>query len=314
MAYNLTGAADFVAGNGEALLQNIVLGSKSFDVLRVEEGIKNSEKRPDILDDSTVLQVGDYTDINRFNGGVKVNDVTISVSEMFLSEKYNARTLASKVTQLAMRAGANPDDLPYEDFILGLKRDVLRNQIEKALWTANTATTANPTYLKTFDGFVTKALAATDAIKTGVAAADLTAANAIASVNKIVDLVKVNFPAFLDVETRLFMSPANFITYFQALYGLQGTINTLSMNTGVMPTEVNIPGTNIIATAIPGLAGNVNMIWTRPENLIIGTDLVSDEDRIGFEWHSLIKSYELFANFKIGAQIARTNELIVTKA
>lgn len=307
MAFDLNGAADYAKSNGKIILTDLVLAGQSMDILPIQEGIKSSEKLIDFSDSGTVLQSGDYT-ASAYNGGVKLTDKSINVVELHVKEKYSRRDLNAKIAQMAMRAGSSPQDMPFQDVLTGLKSTSIAAANEALLWRGDTSATGN---LKYFNGFLTQALAAADTIETGSAAVALTADNAIAEVEKIVEVAHVEFPVWIDNTHRLFMSPKQFSTYYRAVNKLSGQVDKMT-NTPSVVKEFLIPGTNCIATSIAGMQGSNELLITRPDNFVVGVDLKSEDESFNFEYLNEALHWRLFALYKLGAQIARTSEVVTT--
>ena len=56
------------------------------------------------------------------------------------------------------------------------------------------------------------------------------------------------------------------------------------------------------------------MIMTREFNLCLGTDLVSEDDTLSFEYLNEQQCWRLFGAYKLGPQIARTQEVVAAIA
>lgn len=312
MAYDVSALVDFIAADPIEVLTDIIMSGRSFSILRIEDGIKSEEKRLDIGDTSVTLQQGDYTGIAGHVGGAVLNEILLSVEETWIKEKYTSRELQKKITGLAMRQGTNPDDLALKDILMDLKGRQLNLVNEILLWQGDTGGAGN---LSLFDGFIKQIVDSADKKKTGSAAVALTSGNAITQVNLMVSTMKANYPEWVESEVMLdnYMSVSNFDTYYQAIFNLNGVINNDTIQKPVIK-DLLIPGTNVTARAMSGIEGTHEMILTRPDNLIINTDLVSETDQIEFEYHKLVRWFELFVLYKLGAKVARTRECILMAA
>lgn len=309
MAFNVTNLLDYVKGNPEVVLQDVILEGKSFDLLRVEEGIKSSMKVLEHTDSTINFQTGDYSGYDGFDGDDTLKDVTVAVTEFHVKKKYVRSQIEKSIVQVAMKMGSDPEDIPaaVAEAIMYLNGRAMVYQNEQALWRGDSVlTTGNLQY---FDGFV-KQITDGAPVTTGTAPVALTKANAVASVERMVEKAEDSFPNFTGIETHLYMSPKNFQVYFRTLYGLNGAIDRDNIN-GEPITSLRIPGTNVIAQAIPGLDGTNEMILTRPDNLIIGTDLKSETDSFEFFFNPYARHYELFALWKLGAKVIRTDECVI---
>lgn len=309
MAFKVSDMADYVQGNATTVIKDILVEGQSFSLLQVQPGVKKSAKVIDIQDDATTFRDGDNTALDRFKGGVKLLDVNINVTEMGISESYSNKKLNAKVASLALKAGSKSEDMPFQDVIMGIKGNAIVRANETKIW-RGTAGTAS------FDGLETQILASAKVKKSGAAGVALTAtkAGSIDKVNAFCDKYEAQFPNASDELSILVMSPANFSVWYRTQYSLNGVITGDTLNTGLPVKEAMVPGRNIKAIAMYGMNGSNNLIASRPENFIIGTDLQSEDDEVTFRYESLINSYVLEADYKLGTAIARPEEVLVTKA
>ena len=303
MAFDNAGLADYVQGNPNEIIKNVLYQSQSFDIIRVVEGIKRDEKVLDILPGTTTLAKGSVSEI-AVSGDTSLKDVDVHVELIGLREDYSPHKLIGKIPGLLLGDGSAPDDAALTDMVMELKGSEVVKQVEQAIWLGNSALDVT--------GIVPEASAAGDVKKTGSAPVVLTAANAMTVVNSVKDKYYSEFPNYMHEEAAMFMSPENFATWYEAKFGLAGLVNGDSLNTQELPKKVRIPGTNITIHSILGMAGNNNIVLTRAANFIIGTDL--EDDFVEFKYMDANYKYQLAMNFKLGTKIARTNEVVITKA
>ena len=315
MAYDVSGMAAFAKSNGSVLIKDLILGAQSFgqEGIRTETGIKSSDKFADFAVGNTYLQTtfGDPGAL-AYSGGSTLKDVTVSVIEMAVKERYATGLLNSKIAQMQMRAGSDPSNpLPYSDVLVELKTKDVGAKNDILLWQGTIATgNTNPNTNK-FNGWLTLALAGGSV--SGGSSAALVAGTAIATVEAIKNVAFASFPTWVNEGCFMFMSPANFGVYYRAVFGLASTIDTQTLATGKPVEKFYIPGTNVLVHSTNGLTGKNNILITRDMNLVIGTDLVSEDDSLQFEYLNESLCYRLLAVYKLGAQIARVAEVVVTK-
>lgn len=313
MGFDVSGMADFIKGDPQTILTDIIMEAQSFNgMLRIVDDIKASKKVVDITDNEVIIQGGDYTGYDGFSGDDTFKDVLVTVSELHVKKQYKKRELEAKVTGLAYKQGSNPDEVAYNDVLMNLNGQALAYNNDVAIWQGDVLLTGDTTKLH-FDGLFTQINASGDKIKTGTAAVPLTSSTAIAAVERMVNKMEDNFPNWVSSETQLFMAPRNFQKYYRALFGLSGVINADSLENAPI-TSIRVPGTNVTAIATTGLDGSNEMVLTRPNNLIVGTDLVSENDELTFIYSNDAKWYELFALYKLGAKVVRTAECIIEAA
>lgn len=316
MAYNLAGMADWAKSNGTVLIKDLILDGQTLSLngIRVETGIKSSEIFADFGAGSTYLQTtnGDPGAL-AYSGGSVLKDVTLTVKEMAVKEKYVKSTLESKIAQMQARAGSDPSNpIPYSDVLVGLKKQAVGYANDILLWQGSIASGQTNPNTNKFDGFRTLALAG--ASVSGGSSAALIPTTAIATVEAFVKIAHAAFPTWVNAGSFLYMSPIQFATYYRAVFGLGSTIDSLTLQTNTGPKQsFFVPGLNVEVLSTQGLTGVNNFIMTRDGNLFVGTDLVSEDDTLSFEYLNEAQIWRLFAAYKLGAKIARVAEVVMTK-
>jgi len=313
MAYDISGMAAYSKSEGKILIADLLLKGQSFtqEGIAVQEGIKSTDKMVDFsIDSNTFLQAtsGDPGALS-YSGGSTLLDVDISVVEVAAKERYTTNTLNAKITQMQLRAGSDPGNpLPYSDVLVDLKSRAIGTINDVALWQGNTATGNTNGNTNKFDGW--QKLIAAGAAVTGGSSAAFTAATVVATVEAFVKAAHAAFPAWVNEGSYLYMSPTQFSTYYRAVYGLASVIDNQSLNAGGPVESFYVPGTKVLVMATQGLTSQNNIYQTRFGNLVIGTDLVSEDDSLSLEYLNEAMIWRLFAIYKLGAQVARVAEVV----
>lgn len=313
MSYLTTGMADYINGEPQVVISDLVLQGDSFGIYTVQTGIKASTKVLDMHDGGVDPSNGSYVGVGGYSGSATLSDVTITVQPLFIKERYAKPTIQAKLAQMAEKKGSAPEEVVFEDLLVDLKGKNLNKWNEKALWlgaadASLSGLTGIPTY---FDGFVKQAVTDASTLKSGIAPRALTTD---ASIIEDVEAMVAKLPEEMyDIDTYLAVSPAAFAKYKRAIYKQTGTVDLNTVTEGVSK-EMKVPGTDVIAYSCAGLQGSNFMVLTRPENFVIGVDLAGEDDTIEFNYHELIRAYELFATWKLGAKIIRPEEVIINKA
>ena len=320
MGYNLQGMSDYAKSNGIVLIKDLILQAQSFsmDGIRVETGIKSTELFADfsIGSGSTVIQAtnGDAGALS-YSGGSTLKDISIHVIELAIKERYVKSTLESKIAQMQMRAGSDPSNpLPYADVLVNLKAQTVGHINDLLIWQGDTTGATN----NVIDGYLTRLKASSGATAyvaaTGVTI-PFTQTTAIASVEAFVKQGLAAFPVWILDGAYLYMSPTNFEIYFRAVYGLSSPVNTLTLELNARPIQkFMVPGTNVEVLSTNGLVANNSLVMTREFNLCLGTDLVSEDDTLSFEYLNEQQIWRLFGAYKLGTKIARTQEVVAAIA
>jgi hypothetical protein len=315
MAYDLTGMAAYAKSNGEVLISDLILKGQSFSQagIRVEQGIKSTDKFADVAIGNTYLQdnsAGDPGSLS-YSGGSTLKDISVTVKEICVKEKYIKSTLDSKIAQMQMRAGSDPSNpLPFADVLVNIKSQDIAKLNDVLLWQGDT--TLTNVNLNKFDGWLTTVTATGSTSVSGGSAAALAASTAIATVNAIMNVALTAFPVWID-GCFMYMSPANYQTFYRATFGLASVIDKNSEGVGAPVLQFYIPGTNVLCMSTHGLQGKNNIVITRDSNFVVGTDLVSEDNTVNFEYLNEAQIWRLEAIYKLGAAIARQAEVVVTK-
>ena len=310
--YNVAGMADWSKSNGNIIIADLLLDGQSFNQegIAVQDGIKSADKLVDFsIEGQTFLQkTNNDVGLLGYSGGTILLDVDIKVTELAIKERYATSSLNAKITQMQMRAGSDPSSpLAYADVLVGLKSKAVGMLNDKLLWQGNTATGYTGAY-KMFDGWLTLIK------KGGYTTGGTTGLNSGATViNKIENILAKTFtahPTYID-GCYMFMSPAQYSIYYRQLFQLNSTIDGLTINTERQPESFMIPGTNVLVQSTNGLAGVNDIVVTRDGNLVIGTDLVSEDDFLKLEYLNEQQCWRLEACYKLGSQVARVSEVVL---
>ena len=311
MAYNLAGMSDYAKSNGIVLIKDLILQAQSFsmDGIRVETGIKSNELFADFsVSGGTVIQktLGDAGAL-QYSGGSTIKDISIKVVELAIKERYVKSVLESKIAQMQMRAGSDPSNpLPYADVLVNLKAQAVGHANDLLVWQGNVSGGTN----NQVNGYIQLLKNAGEYVSGGSATA-FTQTTAISLVENFVKVALAKFPVWILDGAYLYMSPTNFEIYFRAVYGLSSPVNTLTLELNARPVQkFMVPGTNVEVLSTNGLVGSNALVMTREFNLCLGTDLVSEDDTLSFEYLNEQQCWRLFGAYKIGPQIARIAEVV----
>lgn len=320
---------EYIKENPTIDIMPLIAMGDSMSYLNLQTGVKTKQRINVITDAEAIIQTGDYTGMDNYNGGVNLAQVQIEVVGRFIKEKYTNDALEPNIMQAALKPGTNPDDMPaiLQNAILELKSKSISRKNEESLWLGNTTYTlpfpspANPAeelanakvrHILDFDGFVKQAKESADAIKTGSAPVVITPTNVIAEIQKFIDVVNVQ-EGLVDEQMTLFMNPAAFQIYVQKLGDKYVATQSIKDTMGRI---VSIPvwGTNITAKSTLGMKSDTTMICARRKNLVVGTDLLSEDDKASLQWLTEALHWRLLGLYKLGCKIYNESEIIVNKA
>lgn len=312
MSYLVSGMAEFVNGDPNVIISDLILSGDTFATYVTQTGIKHKTKVLDMGDGSVDPSNGSYVGVGGYSGSARLSDVEIQVTPLFIKEQYSKEDVEQKLAQLAETKGSDPEEVVFSDLLMALKGENLVLWNEKALWRGATDSSLGGVHFSTyFDGIVKQLIDDASTLTSGIApAAYTTDASAIAYVEAMVDAMPEEF---IEIDTILAMSPTNFAKYRRALYKQTGQIDLNTVGEGAV-MEVEVPGTNVTAKSTAGLTGTNYMVLTRKENIVCGTDLESETDTIQFIWQQAYYAYDLFASYKLGVKVVRTHEAVLNQA
>lgn len=233
----------------------------------------------------------------------------VVVETLDLKEALCPKDLTSKWMSQVMRAGSNPEELPFESFIVEGKTVKLAGEIEKMIWQGDKTTgTGN---LALVDGLATVAVVGgyvADAV------GPITKANAI---DKVDALINAFDETILDQDDlAIYMSPSDYRTYISALIASQNPVDNQDQ-TKPYGKSIMVPGYNVEVIMTNGLSGVDYMYGTSKKNLVLVTDLTSDAENIEVWYSQDNDEYRLKTTFKMGvgsyfpSLIVHNNDTIV---
>jgi len=310
--YNVTGLAAYIKGNPVLVISNILLEGDTPALFSTQTGIKATDKVLDMVSTGVDVSNGSYVGVGNYSGGTTLKDVTISVTPLFIKENYTKPVIQGKLAQIAETLGSDPAEIVFEDALMELKGKELSLENEKQLWrNATDSSLGGKQYKSFYDGIVKQLLNDASTLKSGIAPRNITTDASI--LEDVAAMVDARPEIFIDIDTLLCISPSHYDKYSRALYGLTGQIDRNNIE-GAPTNQLRIPGTNVFATSIAGLSTTNYMVLTRKENIVVGMDLMGEDDTIEFEYMPLIRSFELFATWKYGVKVVRPYEAIINKA
>lgn len=229
------------------------------------------------------------------SGSTNFGQETISVETIMLKEALCADTLTTTYISQLMRAGSNPEELPFESFIVDAKVKKLALEIDKMFWQGNKSTGVGN--LSLVDGIVPFLDAAETSVYVAAATGATNISNVIGKIDAIINAIPVEI---LDqADLAIYVGSDVYRTYVNALLKAQYPVDNESQ-TKPYGKSFMIPGYNIEIIMTPGLTTSGFMYATAKSNLVLGTDLTSDSENIEVWYSKDNDEYRLKTKFKIG--------------
>lgn len=315
MALAFSGLSAYTKQLVKPLLTSAVFDAKTQQMIMdggiVLSGVKSSAAIP-LMDTDAVF--GTQSCSFDASGTTTFSQRTVTVGKIKVEEKICPKDLEAYFTQEALRAGSTYEDFGNADFqaaFLAKKNARIASQLETALWQGDaTGATANT---NKFDG-LQKLIAAGSPVDanvsgyTGVSGSPITtitASNVVAATEGIYKAIPVAVLSKGDV--KIFVGN----DWYRLLILAYRALNLFSYN----PQDVNaasfiLPGTNVEVVSVNGLNGTGDAYAISLSNIALAVDLENEENNYKM-WYSEDNNDVRFrAEFKIGVNVAYTNECV----
>lgn len=290
-SFDLSSLSTYTDEVGGLLLAEAVVKSKTAELCYVQSGIKG-QQAINIL--SSTLNVQDGSCGWNASGTTTFTQRDIAVCDKKVNEALCARDLNQYWAGQFLNAGSYNEEVPFSEAIATLKVQQIQKYIDDQLWNATTGTSC-------FDGFKTLISTGTTGVVAVVGASALTASNALAEVDKMVEVLP-NEVADRD-DILIWMSMANYRKYLINLR-TSNYYAPFIEDADQMKEYVTLhPGTNFRVVGINSISGNY-MAMGPAEYMVVGTDLMDDSERLEMFYSKDNDEVRVRANFKLGAQIA----------
>jgi hypothetical protein len=241
---------------------------------------------------------------------------TITPGKIMISETICPKNFEAKFTAEALRAGSTYTDFGNADFLaayLEKKNARIAAQLETAIWQGDTA--SGDGNLNKFDGLI-KLIDAGSPVDanvsgfTGVATiTTITASNVVAATEGIYKAIPAAVMAKGDVKIMCGYD------WYRLLILAYRALNLFSYN----PQDVNaqsfiLPGTNIEIVPVNGLNGTGDAYGLSVGNIAMAVDLEAEEQNYRMWYSEDNDEIRSKVSFKIGVNVAFTNECVKFKA
>ena len=258
---------DYVKNNEDLLIASVGLpndGTRRY--IGIQTGVKKSANL-NYLGFTGVFQDGAGCGFNPLDE-IGLGQKTIEVATIKEDGQICPETLLGKWGEWKVRVAATENELPFEAYIMEALLDGIREGIEKLIWTGDTSGT------DLIDGFLTQFAA--DANVVSVTLTGLTGAY---------DAIKaVYFQTSARARkkgVKIFVDPVIFDAAINDIVAL----NMAHYNLGDgAEDEFKLPGTKAVVINTAGLANTLAIVATWGDNLVYGTDMENDNERVDLWW------------------------------
>ena len=290
-SFDLTALNTYTDEVGGLLLAEAIVKGKTAELCYVQSGVKGTQAI-NLL--TSTLNVQDGACGWNSSGTTEFSQRDITVCDKKVNESLCPRDLNQYWASAFLNAGSYNESVPFEEAIAQLKVQQIQKYVEEQLWRSTTGTSC-------FDGFATLISTGTTGVVPVVGAVAITSSNALAEVDKLVELLP-NAVADRD-DIIIWMSMSNYRKYLINLR-TSNYYQDFIVEGDQMQEYITLhPGTNFRVVGTNGI--NDNGVYMGPaEFMIVGVDLMSDEERLDIFYSRDNDEVRVRSNFKIGAQIA----------
>ena len=154
MSFDVSTLAAYTKDNQDSLITKSLFDAKTQKLI-VDKGnvmtqVKSSEQINVLTTDAT-FQAGGSCGFNA-SGTTTFTRRAVTIGKIKVHESLCPKTLESKYLQLKMKAGSQPEEIPFEQVYSEMKAGVIAEQLETALWQGDTA--SGNGNLSRFDGLI----------------------------------------------------------------------------------------------------------------------------------------------------------------
>lgn len=297
-SFNLAGLSTYTDQIGGLLLSESIVQAKTAQIGYVQAGVKGTQAI-NLL--SSTLNVQDGSCGWNSSGSTTFTQRDITVCSYKVNESLCPADLNDYWASAFLNAGSYNETVPFEEQIAKLKQEQIAKFVEDKLWQALPASSGGTDCFVGFKGLFSTGQTVAEQINFVVSPTT----PAVGDMLTCVDEVIIALPDAIQEKDNLvvMMSMANYRKYVIDLR----TANYYNFGAETRSAGVDFvvmhPGTNIEVIGVPGLNGSNAIVVGMKSELIIGTDLMSDSERLDIFYDRNDDEVRVRSNFKIGAQI-----------
>jgi len=274
---------DYVKNNEDLLIASIGLpndGTRRF--IGIQTGIKKSAYL-NYLGFTGEFQDGSSCGFNPLDQ-IALGQKPIEVATIKEDGEICEESLLGKWGEWKVRVAATEHELPFEAYIMNALLDSIRKGIETLIWQGDTGNS------DLIDGFLTQFGADSNTVTV-----------TLTGVTGAYDAVKAVYFSMSDKALEkggiIFVDPA----IFRALLNDLVVLNYFHYDMGNgAKDEFLLPGTDVRVIKTPGLSGTNAIVGSWGDNLVFGTDMENDNERVDLWWSADNRVYRYQVKFNAG--------------
>jgi len=298
--YDLGGLSPYVDQLSSDIISEAVLTPVTMKYVNVVPGIKGTQN-VNLLSETLSVQTGTTCGWNS-EGQVTFTVTPVTVQALKVNQSLCLQQLNTLWIGQYLNAGSYNENAPFEQAIVDLQTKQIKRYNEDLLWNASTGTSA-------FSGFIEIFNNSTAAVKlTGqTAICSVTGATpqeqaygVLAQIDNLINALDRNVYDRDDIV--IYMSQSQFKCYLTAIRNVNNF--HFSEPTLGQVYEVFHPQTNYKVVGVPGLNGSDLIVIGPMQYMLVGTDLMSDEDSFRAWWSQDFQEVRIMSAWKLGAAVA----------
>lgn len=282
----------YVKENRDILLKNFgLVGGTIRNRIGIQTGIKSTENL-NYLEVAPTLQDGSVCELEPA-GDVTLTNRAIETAWIEVLIAICPKKLIGKWAEYLVRANANAESLPFEQYIMDGFIAEVNKKIETLIFQGDKTLTTDPNK-KWIDGFAK------------IFQADGTAVTSSAAtlLGKLQDLYAGMDDHTLNRGAEIYVSPANYRAFLMELVNAN-LYHYPSAENGTFPKEFFIPGTDAKVVMEEGLVGvDTLALATFPDNMKYGCDMENDQEDIVVKYDDIKELFYVKALWNSGVQVA----------
>lgn len=298
--YDLGGLSAYVDQLSADIVSEAVLTPVTMRYVNVIPGIKGTQN-VNLLSETLAVQTGTTCGWNS-DGQVTFSVVPVTVQALKVNQSLCLQQLNTLWLGQYLNAGSYNENAPFEAAITDLQTKQIKRYNEDLLWNASSGTSAFSGFIELLNNTagVVKLTGATALCSITASTTQEQAYKILAEVDALINALDRNVYDRDDIV--IYMSQAQFKCYLAAIRNVNNfhfTEPTLGQ-----VYEVFHPQTNYKVVGVPGLNGSDLIVIAPMQYMIVGTDLMSDEDSFRAWWSQDFQEVRIMSAWKLGAAIA----------
>jgi len=294
--FNLAGLSTYTDELGGLLLMEAVVKAKTAEIGYVQSGIKGTQAI-NLLTSTLDVQNGGCGWSP--SGQTTFTQRDISVCNYKVNEALCPADLNNYWAGQFLNAGSYNESVPFEEQIAKLKVEQIQKYVEDKLWKAQLVASGGT---DCFEGFYSLfSTGTTEPVNIVVSPTAPAVGSMLTCVDELIETLPDKVQE--DDDLIVMMSMALYRKYTIDLR--TANYYNFGAETRAAGTEFITfhPGTNIEVVGIPGMSGTNQIVAGKKSQLVIGTDLMTDSERLEIFYDRNDDEVRVRCNFKIGAQI-----------